>query len=289
MLRYALEPDSQILASIWRGAWASANPGVCHIEPLEHWLTRVRTEFNAPNQTFVYEASGGDVLAFMVVNTGDAYLHQLFVHTRSQRTGIGSELLAHLCALCPTGWSLHVAQSNDRARRFYARHGLVEGPVSHHPVTGRERLLYSWKPQRFDFAMQQLEFTSVTPDPQDFKSLYDTTGWGPVSRPATYYAGALSGSWYTQAVYSDGQLIGFARVISDGHLHAFITEMIVHPEFQRLGIGASLLSSVLDACHNAGITDIQLFSARGKTGFYERHDFVCRPIDGPGMQFSPVA
>lgn len=63
--------------------------------------------------------------------------------------------------------------------------------------------------------------------------------------------------------------------------------MIVHPQFQRLGIGSSLLSSALDACHNAGITDIQLFSARGKASFYERHGFVCRPSDGPGMQFSP--
>ncbi|MES2582752.1 MAG: GNAT family N-acetyltransferase [Pseudomonadota bacterium] len=137
--------------------------------------------------------------------------------------------------------------------------------------------------------MQPLEFTSIIPAPEDFKSLYETTGWGPASRPATYYAGALNGSWYTRAAYSNGQLIGFARVISDGHLHAFITEMIVHPEFQRLGVGASLLSSVLNACHNAGITDIQLFSAKGKASFYARHGFVCRPSDGPGMQFSPKA
>ncbi|QTN27938.1 GNAT family N-acetyltransferase [Rhodoferax sp. AJA081-3] len=132
--------------------------------------------------------------------------------------------------------------------------------------------------------MQQLEFTSVIPAPQDFKSLYDTTGWGPPSRPATYYAGALRGSWFTRSAYSDGQLVGFARAISDGHLHAFITEMIVHPEYQQRGIGSALLSSVLDACHSAGITDIQLFSARGKAGFYEQHGFISRPSDGPGMQ-----
>jgi GNAT superfamily N-acetyltransferase len=136
--------------------------------------------------------------------------------------------------------------------------------------------------------MQQLEFTSVIPAPQDFKALYDTTGWGPASRPATYYAGALSGSWFTRSAYSGGQLVGFARAISDGHLHAFITEMIVHPEYQQRGIGSALLTSVLEACHSAGITDIQLFSARGKASFYERHGFVCRPSDGPGMQFSPV-
>lgn len=134
-----------------------------------------------------------------------------------------------------------------------------------------------------------LAFTSETPAPQDFKSLYDTTGWGPTSRPAAYYAGALGGSWFTWSAYADGQLVGFARVISDGHLHAFITEMIVHPGFQRRGIGSELLSAVLKACHGAGITDIQLFSARGKAGFYAQHGFVSRPSDGPGMQFSPAS
>jgi GNAT superfamily N-acetyltransferase len=81
--------------------------------------------------------------------------------------------------------------------------------------------------------------------------------------------------------------VGFARVISDGHLHAFITEMIVRPEFQGKGIGTALLSSVLEACLSAGITDIQLFSARGKSSFYEQHGFVARPTEGPGMQFVP--
>ncbi|MBZ8143824.1 GNAT family N-acetyltransferase, partial [Rubrivivax gelatinosus] len=35
----------------------------------------------------------------------------------------------------------------------------------------------------------------------------------------------------------------------------------------------------------AGITDIQLFCAEGKTGFYERHGFVARAPSRPGMQY----
>ena len=146
MLRFALEVDSPTIAAIWRDAWASANPHVDHLAPLEHWQARVLAEFAAPNQTFVYEAESREVLAFMVLNAGDAYLHQIFVHPQWQRSGIGSCLLEHLCALCPTGWSLHVATTNSRAIYFYTRHGLVQGPVSRNPVTGRERLLYSWRP-----------------------------------------------------------------------------------------------------------------------------------------------
>ncbi len=86
------------------------------------------------------------MLAFIVVNTDDAYLQQIFVHPHAQRKGTGAELLAHVRAVCPAGWSLHVAKTNDGARRFYTRHGLVEGPASRDPVTNRERVLYSWQP-----------------------------------------------------------------------------------------------------------------------------------------------
>lgn len=133
--------------------------------------------------------------------------------------------------------------------------------------------------------MRPFDITSAAPSADDFKSLYDTTGWGPPCRAADFYRAALVGSWHSASAYSDGQLVGFARVISDGHLHAFITEMIVRPDHQGRGIGSGLLAAVLDACHRAGIGDIQLFCAKGKAPFYARHGFVERPDDAPGMQF----
>ena len=137
--------------------------------------------------------------------------------------------------------------------------------------------------------MQLIEYSAALPAAESFKALYDTTGWGPKSRDVSYYHGALLGSWFTNSAYSSGELVGFARVISDGHLHAFITEMIVLPEFQGRGVGSALLSAVLEACQAAGITDIQLFCAKGKSKFYERHGFISRPSEGPGMQFIPPA
>jgi len=131
-----------------------------------------------------------------------------------------------------------------------------------------------------------ISYTSDRPCAGAFKALYDTTGWGPVSRGAAFYQETLDGSWCSRSAYSGGQLVGFVRVISDGRLHAFVTEMIVHPEFQQQGIGAALLSSLLDACRDAGISDIQLFCAKGKSPFYEKLGFSSRPEDAPGMQFN---
>ncbi|MCV2356790.1 GNAT family N-acetyltransferase [Paucibacter sp. B2R-40] len=136
--------------------------------------------------------------------------------------------------------------------------------------------------------MPQFELFSELPTADAFKALYDTTGWGPTSRDAAFYQAALAGSWRARAAYAEGQLVGFVRAISDGHLHAFITEMIVRPEFQGQGVGAALLGAIIADCQAAGLSDIQLFCAKGKLAFYRRHGFVSRPDDAPGMQFKPA-
>ena len=123
------------------------------------------------------------------------------------------------------------------------------------------------------------------PDPAAFKALYDSTGWGPAERPVAFYADALAGSWRTCSAYDGDTLVGFGRVISDGRLHAFITEMIVHPVHQQRGIGAAILRELIAACQAAGITDIQLFCAEGKEAFYRKGGFVPRPATRPGMQY----
>lgn len=124
-----------------------------------------------------------------------------------------------------------------------------------------------------------------TPSASAFKNLYDTTGWGAVERETAFYADALRGSWASIAAYDGGKLVAFARVISDGKLHAFITEMIVDPSCQGMGLGETLLKQLVERCLSAGITDIQLFCAKGKSGFYLKNGFSRRPDDAPGMQY----
>lgn len=131
-------------------------------------------------------------------------------------------------------------------------------------------------------------FSSEAPAAQSFKNLYDTTNWGPVERDVGFYADALRGSWASISAYDGDRLVAFARAISDGKLHAFITEMIVHPEYQRRRLGAQLLKRLVDRCQASGVTDIQLFCAQGKSDFYLKNGFSRRPDDAPGMQYCGV-
>lgn len=145
LLRPATDADCASLARVWRRAWGSANPSVASVAPPDHWEARVRKEFGPPCVTLV-RAAGPDATAFLVLDVARAYLHQLFVDPGFQGQGVGAELLHQVHRLCPGGWTLHVATANHGARRFYARHGLVEGLVDTHPATGRERVLCCWSP-----------------------------------------------------------------------------------------------------------------------------------------------
>jgi GNAT superfamily N-acetyltransferase len=131
-----------------------------------------------------------------------------------------------------------------------------------------------------------ITFSLQAPAAQSFKNLYDTTNWGPVERDAAFYAEALRGSWASVAAYDGDTLVGFARAISDGKLHAFITEMIVDPGYQRRRLGEQLLERLVARCISSGITDIQLFCAKGKADFYLKNGFSRRPDDAPGMQYT---
>ena len=139
--------DDIEIAQLWRSAWMSANPTVAQVEPLAHWLARVRNEFRDLQVTLLL-LNEDRLAAFMAVDPEARYLHQLFVAPDFQGQGIGARMIQQVCALCPEGWSLHVAESNVRARDFYARNHLQQGDEDVNPITGRVRVSYTWRAPR---------------------------------------------------------------------------------------------------------------------------------------------
>ncbi len=123
------------------------------------------------------------------------------------------------------------------------------------------------------------------PTKNDFFSLFESTGWNDeYGLSGEELLECLSKSWYMVSAFDENKLVGFGRVISDGKLHALITEMIVLPVYQGQGIGKKILEMLTRQCQKLGIRDIQLFSAKGKAGFYEKYGFTRRSESGPGME-----
>ena len=128
-------------------------------------------------------------------------------------------------------------------------------------------------------------YQTFPPTPDQYFALFETTGWNDEYHLTPHdLARALKESAFTVSAYADGHLIGFGRVVSDS-IHAMIYDLIVAPDQQRQGVGSDILDRLVKHCQEANIRDIQLFCAAGKHEFYERHGFVARPDDAPGMQY----
>jgi predicted N-acetyltransferase YhbS len=98
---------------------------------------------------------------------------------------------------------------------------------------------------------------------------------------------ALHRSDFITVARLNGQTIGMARVMQDG-LQALIMDVIVLPDFQNQGIGKNMMVQVMDYLIDLsadGAIFVNLMSALGKDGFYEKFGFERRPNDnrGPGM------
>jgi len=130
-----------------------------------------------------------------------------------------------------------------------------------------------------------IELRELLPDKNEYFSLFNTTGWNQEYKvSADDLERANRNSWLVVSAYAGNKLVGFGRVVTDFVLHAMIFDMIVLPAYQGKGIGAAVLTRLVNRCLEHGIRDIQLFCAKGKRVFYEKSGFEVRADDAPGMQ-----
>ena len=133
--------------------------------------------------------------------------------------------------------------------------------------------------------MMAITYTHEMPDKSEYFKLFESTGWNEdYGASADDLITVIENSSHFICAYDDSKLVGFARMISDGLLHAVIFDVIVLPDYQGRGIGRALMDDILEQCRKWRIRDIQLFCAKGKVGFYEKCGFKSRADNGPGME-----
>lgn len=123
---------------------------------------------------------------------------------------------------------------------------------------------------------------------EDYLYLRESVNFNRIS--ARQAESGLKGSAFiTAAVNEHGRPVGLARVVSDGGYVAYIADVIVHPNYQKQGIGNLLMRNImcyLDSCLEDGEEIfVSLMAAKGKEEFYEKFDFFKRPNEkyGHGM------
>lgn len=91
----------------------------------------------------------------------------------------------------------------------------------------------------------------------------------PVSDPERVWTMFESASLVLTA-WNGNQIVGIARVLTDGVLFSYLCDLAVEPDVQRLGVGKRLINEVLDRCKG---TELALRDSDISSGYYAHLGF----------------
>ena len=118
--------------------------------------------------------------------------------------------------------------------------------------------------------MIRYEF-DATASPADIADLRQAVGWNRMERD-------LSDPRLTTTLqlcaFDENHLIGYAQVISNQVTDAYIQDVMVHPDYQRQGIGTQLMEKLLSRLEEDGIYMVSvIYGEEVLRPFYERFGF----------------
>ncbi|CAN5609463.1 hypothetical protein BH20CHL6_BH20CHL6_10530 [soil metagenome] len=110
----------------------------------------------------------------------------------------------------------------------------------------------------------------VSVDLDELGRLLALAGLGGRARDPDRLRRMVHGATHTVSAWDGAHLVGFGRLISDGASNAYISTVAVHPRWQDRGVGARLVSSLID-----GRDDLKfvLHARAGTEEFYARLGF----------------
>lgn len=111
--------------------------------------------------------------------------------------------------------------------------------------------------------------------------LYSDVGWCAYTDHPEKLQQGFSNSLIILAAYDNDTLIGLIRAVGDGHTVVYIQDLLVHPAYQRRGVGACLTKSLLARfadIHQIFLTSDNIESSRAfysSLGFREVTELGC--------------
>lgn len=138
----------------------------------------------------------------------------------------------------------------------------------------------------------ELVYVFERPTNDEYNCLRQYVGWDPVS---DYQIRQAMEHSVVVTVRVKSTLVGFARMVTDGGMMSFIVDVMIHPEYQKCGLGADVVKILLNVqkeqLFDREIGYVSVMATTGNEGFYKTIGFVERPnfMLGSGMTLKIAA
>ncbi len=117
--------------------------------------------------------------------------------------------------------------------------------------------------------------------PEAVQALCASVGWS--RREPDLIVRALENSLAVVSIWDKEELVGFARATGDKVFNATVWDMVVRPDYQRLGLGRLVMCELLKELDEYQIPLVTLYADPGTDGFYKRFGFLADPSGVRGM------
>ncbi|OJJ15375.1 hypothetical protein BKI52_38830 [marine bacterium AO1-C] len=121
----------------------------------------------------------------------------------------------------------------------------------------------------------------------DYIRIRKEVGFGEVSPEQSQQS--LDNSLFFVCVYQAEKLVGFGRVVGDGVLFFYISDVVVSPQAKGQGVGSMLMNEIISYLKKSAtrLSTIALLTAPGKEGFYTKFGFEICPNKyfGQGLSY----
>ena len=99
---------------------------------------------------------------------------------------------------------------------------------------------------------------------------YIDAGWISAGDDISFLESAFQGSFLVAGAFDGNQIIGVARVLSDGCSDAYIQDVVVDPSYRGKGIGSGLINTLVDKLKEYNVDWIGLVGEPRTENFYQK-------------------
>lgn len=120
---------------------------------------------------------------------------------------------------------------------------------------------------------------NLIPDLAQLLNLYRTVGWLNSQDDEYFVKEILSNSDEFVCIYMEENLVAFGRVLTDYHMSAFLDDIVVHPNYRRMGLGSLVVNRLISKVSAVKKVKLTTYHA---SEFYKKLGFSspsCIPVE----------